>query len=363
MGLGDLFRRNKSNEIDEENMVVKEQNKKVLSKVIHTTDVYSLVSNNILESLEEPILLQVGGFYITPSILEEYRRRSNDPNLTEEDLLRNYMQFLEAEQQWGEQRKRYKDFSYEELQSGTAPVRSYDELSEEEKDVFEISPEEKKQIFIDDGYFPLAYSEIENVPFEKRTIDYGGNKLWVEEIYFQKDDRVVKRHLADTPYVLKIDTVLLDENGEKTDEGIWLIYPMETIEDFVFAYDLHYKYAFYLLTWQDTFAQAVDFIKERMDKVVSAFGIGYKFFATDILAYQLADQKVWELVDAGKEEFSLEEMDQILREANEEAREICEREGLRFVDVIGEDDKDDSYEDTLDDYDYEENLNNGEMSK
>jgi len=28
MGLGDLFRRNKSNEIDEENMVVKEQNKK-----------------------------------------------------------------------------------------------------------------------------------------------------------------------------------------------------------------------------------------------------------------------------------------------------------------------------------------------
>lgn len=335
MGLGDLFRRNKSNEIDEENMVVKEQNKKVLSKVIHTTDVYSLVSNNILESLEEPILLQVGGFYITPSILEECRRRSNDPNLTEEDLLRNYMQFLEAEQQWGEQRKRYKDFSYEELQSGTAPVLSYDELSEEEKDVFEISPEEKKQIFIDDGYFTLAYSEIKNVPFEKRTID----KLWVEEIYFQKDDRVVKRHLADTPYVLKIDTVLLDENGEKTDEGIWLIYPMETIEDFVFAYDLHYKYAFHLLTWQDTFAQAVDFIKERMDKVVSAFGIGYKFFATDdILTYQLADQKVWELVDAGKEEFSLEEMDQILREANEEAKEICEREGLRFVDVIGEDD-------------------------
>jgi len=41
------------------------------------------------------------------------------------------------------------------------------------------------------------------------------------------------------------------------------------------------------------FAQAVDFIKERMDKVVSAFGIGYKVFATDILAYQLADQKVW----------------------------------------------------------------------
>jgi len=100
-----------------------------------------------------------------------------------------------------------------------------------------------------------------------------------------------------------------------------------------------------------------------MDKVVSAFGIGYKVFATDILAYQLADQKVWELVDAGKEEFSLEELDQILREANEEAREICEREGLRFVDVIGEEDKDDSYEDTLDDYDYEENLNNGEMSK
>jgi len=33
---------------------------------------------------------------------------------------------------------------------------------------------------------------------------------------------------------------------------------------------------------------------------------------------------------------------------DEEAREICEREGLRFVDVIGEDDKDDSYEDTLD---------------
>jgi len=160
MGLGDLFRRNKSNEIDEENMVVKEQNKKVLSKVIHTTDVYSLVSNNILESLEEPILLQVGGFYITPSLLAEYRRRSNDPNLTEEDLLRNYMQFLEAEQQWGEQRKRHKEFSYEELQSGTAPVLSYDELSEEEKDVFEISPEEKKQIFIDDGYFPLAYSEI-----------------------------------------------------------------------------------------------------------------------------------------------------------------------------------------------------------
>lgn len=366
MGLGDLFRRNKNDKNNEEDIGVKEQNKKVLSKVIHTTDVYSLVSNNMVAGLDEdePILLQVGGFFITPSMLEESRRRLNDPNLTEEDLLKNYMQYLEAEQQWGEEWEEIRNFpSNDEFIKGTAPLRSYDELSEAGKDLLEAPLEEKKRMLYTLECVYLAPGETENVPFEKRTIDVNGHKLWVEEIYFQKDDRVVERHFADTPYVLKIDAVLLDENGEKTNEAVWLIYPVETSEDYTFVYDLYEKRMLWLISWQDAFAQAVDFIKEKMDKVVNVFGLGYKLFATDILTFKLADQKVWELVDEGKDEFSLEELDEILREANEEAREIAEREGLEFVDVIGEDDKDDSYEDTLDDYDYEENLNNGEMSK
>jgi len=365
MGLGDLFRRNKSNEIDEENMVVKEQNKKVLSKVIHTTDVYSLVSNNIEEYLEEPILLQVGAFYITTSMLEEYRRLWNDPNLTEEDYLKNYMQFIEAEQKWGEQWKEIEEFSFNDCIKGTAPIRSYDELNETERSMLEAPIDEKKKMLYTLGCVFIASQETENVPFEKRTMDYNGYKLWVEEIYFQKDDRVVERHYADTPYVLKVDTVLLNENGEKTDEAVWLIYPVETDEDYAFAYDLYEKRALQVISWQDAFAQAVDFIKERMDKVVPAFGLGYKLFASDILTFRLADQKIWELIDAGKEEFSLEELDQILREANDEAREMAEREGLEFVDVLGDDDEESSYEDIFDfdDHDYEEDQNSGEISK
>ena len=366
MGLGDLFHKNKNNKANENVMATDKQDKKVLSKVIHTTDVYSLVSNNMAEGLDEPILLQVGGFFITPSMLEMYRKMWNDPNLTEEDYLKTYMQYIEAEQQWGEERRKIKEYSPEDFMNGTAPVRSYDELSETERHLLEISPEEKKKVLWQMGCVFLASAETKNVPLEKRTIDCDGCKLWVEEIYFQKDDRVVERHLADTPYVLKIDTVIIDENGEKTDDGIWLIYPVETDEDYVFAYDLYYKNILQLISWQDAFAQAVDFVKERMDKVISAFGIGYKLFASHILTFKLADQKIWELVDSGKREFSVEELDQILEEANEEAKEIAEREGLDFVDILGsdEDDAEDSRDEDLDDdYDYEEDRNSGEMSK
>jgi len=96
--------------------------------------------------------------------------------------------------------------------------------------------------------------------------------------------------------------------------------------------------------------------------------LGCKFFTSDVLTFQIADQKIWELVDAGKEEISADGLDQIIKEANEEAREIAEREGLEFVDVLKEDDQgsdsffrrffgDDYYESSLED------RNNGEMSK
>ena len=87
--------------------------------------------------------------------------------------------------------------------------------------------------------------------------------------------------------------------------------------------------------------------KTLLDKVIPAFGIGFRLFVSGILSYQVAGQKIWELVDAGKDEFSTEELNEIIREANEEAKEISEREGLEFIDIVGEDDKDGSFDDFL----------------